>query len=276
MKIQLSEDQRIKIQHKELDILIEFDRLCKKNNIKYTLCGGTLIGAIRHKGFIPWDDDIDVYVLRNDFDKIRANFPRELGSQFFYQSNETDPDYFYPFDKIRLNNTLFKSPFLAKRNINHGLFIDIFPVDAIPDSYFSRWFQFYIHRLLLTTLLTKFVDPRSWKGKKRLMATLLRLISMPFKITTIYKLEEKVATIYKKEIGSTKDVCNFNIPISYGKKGIYPSEWFKNYQYTKFENTEFLTIKEYNKLLEKVYGNYMQLPPENKQTTEHDLIELKI
>ena len=96
--MQLTDIDRKKVQEKEVEILSEFDRLCKKHNIKYTLAGGTMLGAIRHKGFIPWDDDIDVYVLRNDFLKIRKIFPKELSSNFFYQCQKTDSDYYYPFD----------------------------------------------------------------------------------------------------------------------------------------------------------------------------------
>ena len=85
MKQQLTKQQLKKIQNLELNVLKKFDSLCNKYNIPYTLAGGTLIGAIRHKGFIPWDDDIDVYVLRNDFEKIRKNFPKELkNTDYFY------------------------------------------------------------------------------------------------------------------------------------------------------------------------------------------------
>ena len=91
MEIKLTSEQRKKIQSLELDMLIKFDEICKENGISYTLAGGTMIGAVRHNGFIPWDDDIDIYVLRDDFNKIRGIFPRALkGTNIFYQSHQTD------------------------------------------------------------------------------------------------------------------------------------------------------------------------------------------
>lgn len=95
MKRKLTKQQLKKIHALELEILKEFDEVCNKYNIPYTLAGGTLIGAIRHQGFIPWDDDVDVYVLRNDFNKIRKIFPSLLrNTNYFYQSQQTDKNYF--------------------------------------------------------------------------------------------------------------------------------------------------------------------------------------
>ena len=276
MKIQLTKEQRVLVQRHELDILIEFDKICRMHHINYSLCGGTLIGAVRHKGFIPWDDDIDVYVLRQDLEKIRKIFSKELGKKFFYQCNQTEKEYFYPFDKIRLNGTSFKSTALANRNINHGIFIDIFPIDVVPDNKLLSNIQYYEHRCLLIMLLAKFIDPNSQTGKKKLLTELIRSLTSWIDIQKIYNLEEKVASKYNSKFGTTKYVRNFNIPISYGKRGTYLTSWFRNYKTLKFENYDFEVIEEYKQLLKKVFGDYMKLPPIDKRCTQHDLSDIKL
>lgn len=276
MRKKLSAVQLKTIQDKELQILVEFKNICDKHNIRYSLAGGTLIGAVRHKGFIPWDDDIDVYVLRSDLNRLREICPKELKKPYFYQTNETDSDYYYPYDKIRLDGTVFKSPYLSSRNINHGLFIDIFPVDVIPNNHRLRNAQYYEHRILLSILLAKFIDINKLNGKKRVFSRCLRLISKPISIKKIYKLEESVASRYSDKISSSNYVSNLNIPLSYGKKGIYPAEWFNSFETIKFENHNFLVTRNYDQMLKQLYGDYMKLPPLSERTTEHDLIELKI
>ena len=130
----LSPSELKQIQDLEIGAMCELDRICRKYNLKYTLAGGTLLGALRHDGFIPWDDDMDVNMLRSDFLKLREIAPKELRQRYFYQSSQTDPEYLYFFDKIRINDTTFKEAVLADKKIHHGVYIDIFPVDDILDA----------------------------------------------------------------------------------------------------------------------------------------------
>ena len=106
--IQLDENQTEALRNKELEILYEIDRVCKKHSITYTLTYGSLLGAIRHKGFIPWDDDVDIAMTREQFECFKEICKCELSDGFFYQCNETDPEYFHLVDKIRINGTVFK------------------------------------------------------------------------------------------------------------------------------------------------------------------------
>lgn len=119
-----------------LDLLVEFDRVCKKNGIKYFASGGTMLGAIRHKGFIPWDDDIDLMMFREDYDKLLEIGPKEFQHPYFFQNKLTDPCCVDLISKLRNTETtaLMLNEVGTKFEYNRGIFIDIFPLDFIPDG----------------------------------------------------------------------------------------------------------------------------------------------
>ena len=123
-----------KVQLTELKILEKIDEICKKNNINYFLIGGTLLGAVRHKGFIPWDDDIDVGMLREDYEKFINVCLKNgaLGKDYYLHCNESDNDYFIPFIKVKKNNTTFAEKNIENINTHKGIFLDIFPYDNVP------------------------------------------------------------------------------------------------------------------------------------------------
>ncbi|MDI9487826.1 MAG: LicD family protein, partial [Bacillota bacterium] len=119
------------VQKKLLMILIEFDRICRKHNIKYSLEGGTLLGAIKYKGFVPWDDDIDIVMERPEYERFLKVCKRELNEDYFLQNNRTVKHFPLNYSKLHMNNTLYVQESTAFLNIHQGLFIDIFPVDKI-------------------------------------------------------------------------------------------------------------------------------------------------
>lgn len=118
----------------ELDLLCEFQRVCEKYNLSWWVEGGTLLGAVRHKGYIPWDDDIDVVMLRDDYDKLMKNAPSEFHFPYFFQSVYTDHDYYRGHVQIRNSLTTAVLPNECMRDFNQGIFIDIFPLDALPEE----------------------------------------------------------------------------------------------------------------------------------------------
>ncbi|MDR2410347.1 MAG: LicD family protein, partial [Bacteroidales bacterium] len=122
-----------KVWYIELDILKEFIKVCNKYNLRYFADGGTLLGAIRHKGFIPWDDDIDIAMLREDYDKLVKIGPKEFKHPYFFQTPYTDKYYYQGHAKIRNSNTTGISRHEFNKKFNRGIFIDIFPLDNIPD-----------------------------------------------------------------------------------------------------------------------------------------------
>jgi lipopolysaccharide cholinephosphotransferase len=142
--------------HKQnlLEMLIEINRICKNNKIEYWLDGGTLLGAYRHGGFIPWDDDIDVGVRRADFEKIQHALAAELPAHFFLQSQKTELNYQHEFIKIRDTRTSNGAK-LDEEYQQRGLFVDIFPFDFVPKSIALRWVHFVISKIRLFLLVYK-------------------------------------------------------------------------------------------------------------------------
>ena len=194
--ISVSDEQKAQIQEAELLILAELDRICQKHGIIYMVAYGSLIGAIRHNGFIPWDDDVDICMPRPDYQKFKEICKEELREDFFLQDNNSDPEYYYLIDKIRLNGTIFKESFVAKYNIHHGIYIDIFPVDIMPDNRFLANKQYYLFHFYRTGLMAKYLDLNARKGKKKFMMAGLRLAYAPFTIDYLYKKAVQIAKKY--------------------------------------------------------------------------------
>ena len=127
------------IQMIELEMLIEVDRICKKYSIKYNIIAGTLLGAVRHKGFIPWDDDADIAMLRTEYEKFRTACKKELDtSRFYFQDHRNTKGYRWGYGKLRRKNTIFLRENQEHMPYAQGIFIDIFPLDGVPDNYAVR------------------------------------------------------------------------------------------------------------------------------------------
>lgn len=250
----------------------EIDRICRKYNIKYTLAYGTLIGAIRHNGFIPWDDDIDIAMLRADYIKFKEICKTELGKKFFYQSNDTDPEYYYLFDKIRLNDTIFKESFVSKYNIHHGVYIDIFPVDKIANKGLRRKWQYCKFHFYRTGLMSKYLMLGAREGKKKYAAALLRCLYFAFPLSYLYRKCHEIAMSCNHD--NCKDVINFFSP--YRLREVFDYSVYTRHVEHTFEEKSFSILKDYDLYLKQIYGRYMELPPENKRNTRHTITELNV
>ena len=121
-----------------MKLIKEFDRVCQELGLGYFVCGGTMLGYMRHKGFIPWDDDVDVAMLRADYDRFLSEAPNLLGKEFFLQIRETDPTIPYLFSKIRLNGTEYCTEYNKDRAYHKGICLDIFPFDYVPNDLKER------------------------------------------------------------------------------------------------------------------------------------------
>lgn len=132
--ITITEEDSNKIKKVLLELLCKFDDFCKKNDLTYYLFAGTLLGAVRHKGFIPWDDDIDVVMPLEDYHRLINMDPKCVSDDTFVQSYKSDPEFIQSFMKLRKDGTIFKEFLTQHWNIHHGIYIDIFPMDGIPDD----------------------------------------------------------------------------------------------------------------------------------------------
>ena len=195
-EVVITKEQLEEIKGKELYILKEFDRICQENGLKYSLIYGTLLGAVRHGGFIPWDDDVDVCMLREDYEKFCKIAPKRLPEDLFYQSHETEREYFQLFDKIRLNNTIFKEKYYAQYHIHHGIYIDIFPCDKIPQNMFKRKLQLIFYQFYRIGVMTRYLDSNQRRGIKKYVSRILQVLYSFFSMDYLYSMAEKKATMY--------------------------------------------------------------------------------
>lgn len=270
---EMTDEETKKIQKYELEILTEFDRVARKNNLKYMLVGGTLLGAIRHKGFIPWDDDIDIGMPRKDFEVFKKIWKKEVNTKkFFYQDMDNTENYGMIFGKLKMKDTLLVE---KTNNINkedQAFWIDIFPFDKINSNYKKA------KRDLLKGYILKLVYYLKCKNKliehtfiRKCAAFILKFMSLFYsKERCKYKLNK----LYHKYDSNKK----YKI-VSYGGTYIFKEicdiNYFDNLIEGEFENRKFLIPKEYDKYLTDIYGDYMKLPPVEKRKSHHEIIEIK-
>ncbi|HBF68886.1 MAG TPA: hypothetical protein DDW20_06240 [Firmicutes bacterium] len=253
----------IDLQHSILDILIEIKRLCDLHKLKYILYGGSCLGAVRHNGFIPWDDDADIAMPREDYEvfkKICKN--GELRSDYYFQdySKEKEPHYNSPWIRIRKNNTLCVIDYHQKDGFNHlGVFVDIFPIDYLPQNntqYISRKYSYFkrINRIFSNKIA---INHNTLKSK------ILHLLLIPFSSRYLYlKREESMNSIKQ----SNTKACMFDFCSSYAPKGaLFPADLFEETINHIFEGIEFCIPKKYDEMLKIMYGEYMKLPPKEKR-----------
>ena len=257
----------LKVQNIEFTILCEFDRICKKHKIKYSLFGGTLLGAVRHKGFIPWDDDVDVCMTRAEFSSF-CNHLNELGNDFFFQTHETDKKYF-GCPKLRYKKSLLVEKDYFDKKICHGAWIDIMVLDHAPNSNeelneFLKKRDYFDH-IVCTRAFSKFTF------KEKLHKFLFTLIH-PLPLNFYF---EKLEKLY-----SNSNILNGDSNYYFyrtSRRSHLDKKYFNSYTELEFCNKNFMTIKDYISLLTKWYGNdYMTLPPKEKRTQTHTILKSRI
>ena len=257
-------DSLAHLQKLELEILIEFDKFCQNNNLKYYLAEGTLLGAVRHKGFIPWDDDIDVMMPREDYEKFLKLAIKKFNKNYKIQCIQTEPKYWVIASKIRmLKDTGYVQNDVLKMTDNAGVYIDIFPLDYLPEIYSKEIaFNFKMIRLLRRMLWLK----TGFSKKKNLRNKILKFFANFISVEKYHELIKKRMTKYNNR--SHKYIVNYGsyYPLS---KLIIPAHVYGEGKYLDFENYKFLVPNDYDYILTNVYGDYMQLPPENKRKHKH-------
>lgn len=262
-----------KIQLCELEILKKFARFCDENNLKYVLIGGTLLGAIRHKGFIPWDDDIDVAMPRPDYEKfIKIVKEKSIDENLIVVSGDLDKSFTLPFTKI-----LHKKYMIIDENRTHEgegdlLWIDVMPIDGVGDEY-------EVAKKIITnaTHLQKSLGRSSsvpWKrrpGENGVYGTLRCMFRQFYRLRGFGYYKEKLICLGKKHTFNESRYVAIVVSGFYGYGEIVDKEKFMNYEKVEFENSSFWTMGCWNDYLKGIYGNYMQLPPEEKRICPHNL-----
>lgn len=251
----------------ELEILEEFIGICESLGLSYFAVQGTLLGAIRHDGFIPWDDDIDVGMLRKDYEIFVKRAPDLLPDYYFLQTFHTDPEFYHCFGKLRDTRTTFIETTASKLNkMNQGIFIDIFPFDYYPENIFDAHFFELKKFILRYRLRSKFYIPQD---DKLCPANIIRK-SMMFIAKVLcpseYTALERSEKLFKS-ISSSKLLVNNGSP--WGKREIVHKSWMKDTEEHTFMNLSICIPKGYDAYLKHVYGEYMVLPPEAERRPHH-------
>lgn len=248
----------------EFDILKMFDAFCKENNIKYYLAYGTLLGAIRYKKFIPWDDDVDVLVPREDYERVIELFKdTERYKLYAFEKNQ---DYGFPFAKI-CDMTTRKDEFEYNSGVELGVDIDIFPLDAWDDDIEKAKKEAKrISKLMFYLGLTKLKKADSVNPFKRIVkSVLMAFCKMRGSKHFIQKIQKEA---YKPDQKGNNYVGAKSWCV-YGAKGIIPAEAFADSVEVEFEGMMFPAPVDYDKYLTCLYGDYLPEPPKEKQKTHH-------
>lgn len=250
----------VKLHHVELEILNEIDKICKNNNIEYFLIGGTLLGAIRHKGFIPWDDDLDIAMTRDNYEKFINIAIDELDNKYFLENYKTNPDCYFPFTKIRKNNTIMDEKATSHIDNHKGIFVDIFPFDNLEnkDSFLT------LLRVLLIRSITETVFVKKGVYKSFFKYCNHPLISLCFSIFSCKKLFNMQEKMCIKDDDSSKYYASLIGAYAFKKECFLKKELFP-LTIATFEGKEYFVFKNYDEFLRSVYGDYLKMPPKEKR-----------
>lgn len=275
---QYDEEILKKIKETEKEILLKFVSICEKYNLNYFVVFGTLLGTIRHKGFIPWDDDIDVGMLRKDYEKFLEVAQQECGEDFFLQTVDTDSNYHLYFAKLRKKDSIFIENSLQKADSTSGFYIDIFPYDMVSDNDMQMKWQIKLAVSLGMLLsINRVEEPQIGsygKLKESILKVIWKVIHYGMKIlgisgSFIEKLFIKVSTKYNGK------KCDRYVTFSaQAEKWIIYREEMESLLEKKFEDINVQVPKGYDSILKRCYGDYRVLPPEEKRVN-HMPVKIK-
>lgn len=247
----------------QLEILDNIHKYCTENNIKYSLACGTLLGAARHKGYIPWDDDIDIYIPRKDYNKLISNFPNPYNKKYHIVSLENDSNWDRPYAKAYDNSTILIEPG-SKYKI--GINIDIYPIDSVPDNKID-WYKYNrLRKIIQYSYALKSVKITLKRNLiKNILIIINRIITYPLSKRNFAKLIQKYA---QKNNGKGFSNC-FECVQGLFQKEPFSADLFNELEYMHFENREYLAFKKYKSYLSAGYGDWEKLPPMEKRVSHH-------
>ena len=260
-------EQNAKLKQIELDMLKAIVDICKKEDMRYFAVGGTALGAVRHNGFIPWDDDIDLGMPREDYERFLKLAPEKLPEHLFLQHLSTDAECPFNYIKIRDSRTTFVERNVKDLNINHGVFIDVFPLDGVAEGRISRW-AFDVKNRLLSRSVSRIFNAEETKCSCK-----TKCVSFVAKVlySDSYKALKKRELLYKKYSYCKSDTVA-NYCGAWGKKEIMPKDYFGNGVLHKFDGIEVVLPEKTDAYLTHIYGDYMTPPPIEKQVSHHNTV----
>ena len=249
----------------QLKLLEYFDHVCRENNLTYFLVFGTLLGAVRHKGFIPWDADIDVAMYRNDYETIRQYFHTSISDELFYEHYSTEKNHISPHAELRIKGThvsFTRRSLVGYTPDNDGIYIDIFPIDNVenPDRTEKKQVKKIRHLRRLAYYKTAIENDSGRSMLKKYGKIVLSTVLRPFSFRSIQIRTDKI--MQKDNAKTTEYVAIMTDPQVY-RKQLFPLQVFGRGKEMEFEGHRFLVPEIPEQFLSIRYGDYMKLPPEN-------------
>ncbi|MGI6114415.1 MAG: LicD family protein [Mahellales bacterium] len=250
------------LQNKILEIMVDVDKICRENNIDYFIMGGTALGAKRHGGFIPWDDDLDIFMTPDNYERFRETFNKFGDKEKYYLQEWGSSNGMVSIVKIRMNNTTYIEPDLKNWHMHHGIYIDIFILHTCPDNFLQQlwqcaWAKYVIMRGLCN---------RGYTKRKGIVGIVLKVMSLfPKRFLLNFGLKQ----VYRYRDKNTNLYCNF-LGKAIFKKGIYKKEWFSHSKDIAFETVTLKASSNIEAFLTERFGDYMQIPsPERIKWEQH-------
>lgn len=246
------------VQNKILYIMKYIDKICRENDIVYYIMGGTALGAVRHGGFIPWDDDLDIFMTPDNYDKFKNIFEKKKSDEFVLQEWKT-VSKFIEYAKVRMNGTTFiEECFKDIKDMHHGIYVDIMILHKVPDKKITQKLVYYQSKFVTLYGLSQ----RNWKPKTNVQSLILKLLKcLPCKMIANIAYRN----IYKYD--KRKDMfkyCYWITPAKF-KNGLFDESFFETPIDIQFDDTRLLGAKKIKEYLEYRYGDYMKLPSKEQQ-----------
>ena len=242
-----------------LNLLVQFDSLCKDLDVRYMLAYGTLLGAVRHKGFIPWDDDVDVMMTREEYDKFISRYTLVEDARYKFISREIDPNYFSPLAKYYDDNTILVQKYGQRENKNYGIYLDVFIIDALSDNVKEA-----IHHIDRAEKIRFYwaLSVKSFSaGSKSLLTRVARvpvilacrLVGRQYFLNKYYRIAQEYR--YKNT-----NHCGVVIYGEGFKKEYFENKLYEDICFLSFEGFDLPAPKDYDRYLSQMYGDYMSIP----------------
>lgn len=257
------DDTLRKLQLTELEILEVIDRICKKYDIKYSLYAGTLLGAVRHKGFIPWDDDLDICMSRDQYNRFLKVWIQDSPKGFLLQNKDNTPTFTQSFSKIRKDDTTFFQDGEIAGNYHMGIFVDVFPIDRMPNGKLKRYA--FVWRCMKYQLFCReFVPTQNGRFAKVASDIILKTTTQKFRSKKRQRLLNRITKYNSEKSNNTVAIeikRTFSTPL--------PPDLMDDYVILEYEGKGFPCVKKWNEYLRIKFGDYMQYPPVEEQTWAH-------
>lgn len=263
----MDESKNVKeVQGKILEIMKYIDALCRKHDITYYIMGGTALGAVRHGGFIPWDDDLDIFMTPSEYEKFKKMFETDNSPLFVLQEWRTTPNYL-EYAKVRMNGTTFiEEVFKDRKDLHQGIYVDIMILHKVPENKFVQRLVYLESKFVTLYALSQ----RNWKPKTKAQAIVLKSLRfMPCKLMAkcfyrrIYKYDDRKSNF---------KYCYWITPAKF-RSGLFDASFFSDPVDIPFENTVLLGSAKIREYLEYRYGDYMKLPSEEaRKAAVHAMI----